>query len=302
MRDHSSKPQYAHWRHRFSQEWAGVLMLLFVLFAIGVITVAHGNAGPAQNASAMSTTAGSELWMDGTSTLHDWECRTSHVKLELMRANRHIEPASSAAFESLIRGHAFDGLEVAIPVRAFRAVSKGFEKKMLKALQSDRCPEIHFHMQRYAVTSAAQADTLAIRMEGVLTVSGVAKDVRIAARAYTGEGGEWFEGSEALMMSEFGLDDSRSLNPFEPPKEVGVADTGMRLNWDGAFTLQFQAHHHTNSATPNVIAEVNQNPLIGSRVGSPYFDVPPNTTSTVRAQAWNSDIQPGFPERSPRMS
>jgi hypothetical protein len=32
----------------------------------------------------------------------------------------------------------------------------------------------------------------------------------------------------------------------------------------------------------------------GSRAGSPYFDVLVNTTSTVSAQAWNGDIQPGL--------
>jgi hypothetical protein len=211
MYGNRSKPMHAHRRPRFSQEWAGLLMLCFVLLAIGVITVAHGNAGPSQEASAKRTHTESELWMDGTSTIHDWECRTSDVKLDLRRAKGHAEPPSGAAIEALIRGKAFDGLEVTIPVRTFRADRKGLEKNMLKALQSQLYPEIRFRMRRYTVTSAEHADTLALRVEGVLTVSGVEKDVALAARAWQGDGGEWVEGSEILKMSEFGIKPPRMM-------------------------------------------------------------------------------------------
>jgi hypothetical protein len=211
MRSHSSKPKHAHWRHRFSQEWAGVLMLFFVLLAIGVITVAHGNAGPVRDASATKAATGSELWMDGTSTIHDWECRTSDVQVALVKAQGHAEPANGASIEALIRGKAFDGLDVAIPVRAFRADRKGLEKNMLKALQSDKYPEVRFHMQRYTVTSAEHADTLTMRIEGMLTVSGVEKNVSLAARAWKGDSGEWVEGSEALKMSDFGIKPPRMM-------------------------------------------------------------------------------------------
>jgi hypothetical protein len=73
---------------------------------------------------------------------------------------------------------------------------------------------------------------------------------------------------EPVTIEHFVPHDSRSLNQFEPPKEEGVAYTGFQLNWGGAFTQQFQALHHSNTATPNVVAGVNQNQLI--RIGAGF--------------------------------
>jgi len=56
--------------------------------------------------------------------------------------------------------------------------------------------------------------------------------------------------------------DSRSINQFEPPKEEGPAYHGFVLNWGGAFTQEFQALHHSNTAIPIVVAGVNQNQLM----------------------------------------
>ena len=72
--------------------------------------------------------------------------------------------------------------------------------------------------------------------------------------------------AEPVTMGHFVPHDSRSLNQFEPPKEEGAPYTGFQLNWGGAFTQEFQALHHSNSATPNVVAGVNQNQLI--RIGA----------------------------------
>lgn len=200
-----------HWRRRFSQEWAGVLMLLFVLGAIGVIAVAHGSAAPALDASELRASRGSELWMDGTSTLHDWECRTSDVQVDLRRAKGRPEPEGAAALEALIRANGIESLEVAIALRTLHSDRKGLEKNMLKSLQSDKYPVIHFRMLRYSVVSAEHADTLALRLEGALIISGVKKDVMLAARAWKGANGEWVDGSETLLMSDYGIKPPRMM-------------------------------------------------------------------------------------------
>ncbi len=71
---------------------------------------------------------------------------------------------------------------------------------------------------------------------------------------------------QPIVISNFRAHDSRGLNVFEPPKEEGVEYTGFKLEWGAAFTQQFQALRHTNTATPNVVGGVDQNQLI--KIGS----------------------------------
>ena len=56
--------------------------------------------------------------------------------------------------------------------------------------------------------------------------------------------------------------DSRSIDQFETPKEEGPAYDGFVLSWGGAFTQEYQALHHSNTATPVIVAGVNQNQLM----------------------------------------
>lgn len=48
--------------------------------------------------------------------------------------------------------------------------------------------------------------------------------------------------------------DQRGLNVFEAPKVAGASFTGLRLQWGAAFTQQFQALGHQNTAEPRPVA------------------------------------------------
>jgi hypothetical protein len=56
--------------------------------------------------------------------------------------------------------------------------------------------------------------------------------------------------------------DQRGLNVFESPKESTVPFTGFALSFGGAFTQEFQGLAHENTATPVVVAGVNQTQLM----------------------------------------
>jgi hypothetical protein len=56
--------------------------------------------------------------------------------------------------------------------------------------------------------------------------------------------------------------DKRGLNIFESPKEEGVAYTGFKLGWGAAFTQQYQALNHSNTAAPKYVNGVDANKLI----------------------------------------
>jgi hypothetical protein len=68
--------------------------------------------------------------------------------------------------------------------------------------------------------------------------------------------------------------DSRSVNQFEPPKEEGVPYTGFALSWGGGFVQPFQMLHHSNTATPVIVAGVNTNQL--KRIGAGFDNASAN--------------------------
>ena len=73
--------------------------------------------------------------------------------------------------------------------------------------------------------------------------------------------------TESVTIQHMVPHDSRSINQFETPKEEGPAYDGFMLNWGGAFTQQFQALHHSNTATPVIVAGVNTNQLMAVGAG-----------------------------------
>ena len=102
---------------------------------------------------------------------------------------------------------------------------------------------------------------LVVAMAGTLALSSLlAGSVRADEKRAPGETDR--AKVQPVVMQHSRPHDSRSINQFEPPKEEGPEYTGFVLNWGGGFTQQFQALHHSNSATPNIVAGVNQNQLM----------------------------------------
>ena len=79
--------------------------------------------------------------------------------------------------------------------------------------------------------------------------------------------------------------DQRGINVFESPKWDNVAYDGFALAWGAAFTSQFQGLDHSNTATPNVVAGVNQNQLM--RIGHGFN----NETANLYL---NAQLAPGI--------
>jgi hypothetical protein len=77
-----------------------------------------------------------------------------------------------------------------------------------------------------------------------------------------------------IVISYFKPHDARALNVFEPPKVEGVPYNGFALQWGAAFTQQFQALDHKNTATPNIVGGVDLNSLIN--IGSGFNNADAN--------------------------
>jgi hypothetical protein len=155
---------------------------------------------------AISLGAGSALWLEGTSTLHAYESRSHEVEIGLERDRAATDPARAADLMQLIRSVGVRGMSVRVPVASLRSKNSGLDKNLRKAMKADQYPEVRFHLDHYQLApEAANRDTIAIEADGSLTIAGQERQVRLEARAYPGEAGIWLEGSEVVLMSEYGI-------------------------------------------------------------------------------------------------
>jgi len=148
---------------------------------------------------------GSVLWLEGTSTVHEFECRTSQVEIAFTRDTARPLPADASGLAELIRGAGVRGVEAQVPVNTLRSGKDALDKNMRKAMKAEQHPKVVFVLSRYTLADGAPDDTLGIRAEGSLTIAGTTRPVTLSARAYRSGKGLWLIGDYGLRMSEYGI-------------------------------------------------------------------------------------------------
>jgi polyisoprenoid-binding protein YceI len=148
---------------------------------------------------------GSRLWLEGSSTVHEYSSTASELKATLAH-----DPASwdaalprAEAIEKLIRAHGVTALEVIVPVQGMHSGKSGLDKNMAKALNASAHPDIRFVLSDYKVAEGAKPGEMAIDARGKLTVAGVTKDVAIAVSAAREEDILHLRGRVPLKMTQF---------------------------------------------------------------------------------------------------
>src|SRR5262249_7008299 len=150
------------------------LAALFVSLVIGGTMAIRGFAAETNAPLATNLGPGSVLWLEGKSTLHDYESKTTQSTMTLTRDPAITEPADLAGLESLIRASGVRSLDLEVPVQTLKSEKSGLDKNLWKYLKADEHPTIRFHMTQYTIEpSAAPSDTLRIRARGMLDIAGV---------------------------------------------------------------------------------------------------------------------------------
>lgn len=182
--------------------------LAAIVLASLLVPFAQGGNAVAENAGLplpVSLGSGSVLWLEGTSTLHDFESKTTQSSLTLTRDPGVTLAPGAAGLEALVRGAGVRGLDLEVPVMTLRSKKSAIDKNLWKALKAGEHPTIRFHLAKYSIVGPATADTLTIHATGTLSVAGVQRPDTLDARAYHSPQGVWLTGSEPLLMSSFGI-------------------------------------------------------------------------------------------------
>jgi hypothetical protein len=122
-----------------------------------------------------------------------------------------------------------------------------------------------------ALPAAARAQTFGAPVprdtQSVVTLAGTAKDsaktadsLAAAARKAFASPPRYFARASEIQYIRHA--DSRGLNVFESPKDEGADYTGLKLNWGGAFSQEFQNLQHESTAQPRLVNGIDQNVLM----------------------------------------
>ncbi|MFQ5572565.1 MAG: YceI family protein [Rhodothermales bacterium] len=152
----------------------------------------------------------SRIWIEGTSTIHDWTCEVNEVA-------GLIETAPHAG-ETLSLGR----VEVSVPVEAIECKKKTMNKKTRKALKATEHPHIQYVLEQATVLSVSDEGGFELETSGRLTMAGAENTIDMTVTGVPlPDGGFRFTGSAPLLQTDFGI---------KPPTAVlGTIKTGDRV-------------------------------------------------------------------------
>ena len=179
--------------------------LRLVLACAAVLAIVGPPAARGTESAPLPVTLGpgSVLWLEGTSTMHDYESRSNAVTIEIAGDPAVAPPADAAALLAIIRGFGVHTVRVRVPVESLRSDKTALDKNLRRAMRAEEYPAVVFELREYTLTPAG--DTLAIESQGTLAIAGQERPVTLEARLFVGADGLWLEGREPLRMSEYGI-------------------------------------------------------------------------------------------------
>lgn len=157
----------------------------------------------------------SSIIVKGTSSLHDWRCKTEQISGDISYAANALTLKDITA------------VQLELVVKSMRSIKEngnyyetGMDKNMYKALNADKNPKITFVLTDIGSlkASAGKADFIA---KGNLTIAGNQKPISFPVNATLNANGITVKGSTTFKMTTFGV---------TPPKALlGTVRTGDEI-------------------------------------------------------------------------
>lgn len=149
----------------------------------------------------LTLTSDSRLWVEGTSTIHDWSCEAEDLSGLL------TVDASDAS--QLITG--VPKTNVSIPVEQLECGKGKMNRKLRDALEADDHPSVSYTLQSAEVQATNDGWT-DLKTTGVLTIAGTERIVEMTVQAKPLADGQFqFKGNLPLTMSDYGIDPPTAL-------------------------------------------------------------------------------------------
>jgi len=174
-----------------------------VAFAVAfAVFGAHARAQtPEVGGTRLALRDSSTLSLSGTSTLHDFTCRTNTIQALVEVDSGFL----TASFGTL--NHPMERVEITIPVTSLKCGHDGMDNNMYGTLRAKDYPTITYTLKSYNLdSSTVAADKFAAKTQGVLTIAGKSRDVAMTVQVTRDANGvSRATGSMDLKMSDFGI-------------------------------------------------------------------------------------------------
>jgi polyisoprenoid-binding protein YceI len=171
--------------------------LLMATAVIGLGATAAVAQGP--SAIRLRLEPGSEITIQGTSTLHDFHCKTDKII-----AYVDVDPSYTKDLTKVARP--LVSVKVNIVARTLTCGGGTIDNNMYKTLKTDQFQMIKYTMSGYDLLDATSS-SFSANTKGTLQIAGQDKavDIKINA-ARLAEGKASAEGEETIKLTDFGID------------------------------------------------------------------------------------------------
>ena len=171
---------------------------LLLLLTAGLLQAQDTQAQSSMEGSRYTFTSDTHLFIDGTSSVHDWTC-----EVEKSTGGFVAMPGEGTGL-TITEG------SVTVLVDDIECGKGTMNKKLKAALTINDAESIAFVLSAADVT-AQQNGTLELALKGDLTIAGTTKPVELTAAGTQQNDVIRFEGSYSLLQTDFGVDPPTAL-------------------------------------------------------------------------------------------
>lgn len=164
------------------------------------ICVVFGANASAQETAKVPVSPESKLWIDGTSSLHDWTCRTQAIDATIELDAKAAAELNTAPPSALRRVH------VKVPVKSLKCGHGPMDNNLYKALNADATPEISYIMANFESAAGEAPTSFSLKTTGTLTISGSERPITMDVTATRlPDGSVKTTGTVPIKMTDFGI-------------------------------------------------------------------------------------------------
>ncbi|MFL5597145.1 MAG: YceI family protein [Gemmatimonadaceae bacterium] len=171
------------------------------LMIVSALMAAAATAG-AQSASAirLRLEPGSEVTIQGTSSLHDFHCKTDKIN-----AYVDVDPGYAKDLTKVARP--ISSVKVNIVVKTLSCGNGQMDRNMYSTLKADENQVIKYTLSGYDILDGtASASSFSADTKGTLVIAGQEKPIEMKISAErTSDGKATASGEQTLRMSDFGI-------------------------------------------------------------------------------------------------
>lgn len=178
------------------------IVFLIMLFSSGLF---------GQNSSNYKFQPESKLWLEGTSTLHDFT-----IKAKEMTSSLIIQELPDSS------GFKVSSLQLIIPVKKLDSEKESMNENMQEAMEAEDNPNIIFNLTTVPYVSFNNSDSVRITANGSLTIAGVKKIINLGVDVIKKDKNKFeFKGERKLLMTDYKID--------PPTMFLGTIKTGNEI-------------------------------------------------------------------------